>query len=216
MNDVFFIECEVVLVVIVFVFGVVMLLVYVGIVGDDLFLLVVGDIELCQFVIFMVGDEVFGVDMVLVQEIICVLEVVYVLLVLQVFLGLVNLCGKVLFIVSLSCIFGLLDWLVDDVSCVVVIDFGQLLGFVVDYVVSVVGVDLCQIEDVVCIVFLVCIELLFGLIKDVGGYFMIMVLDFVWLVVVEFVEVVIGMCVGQVVMDGGSVEEVQVQGGDEL
>jgi purine-binding chemotaxis protein CheW len=148
-----------------------------GAADDDLPSPAAGDTELRQFVTFTVGDEVFGVDMAPVQEIIRVPEVVHVPLAPQALLGLANLRGKVLPIVSLSRIFGLPDRPADDASRAVVIDLGQPLGFVVDHVASVVGVDLRQIEDVACIASSVRTELLSGLIKDVGGHPMIMVLD---------------------------------------
>ena len=175
-----------------------------------------GDTELRQFVTFTVGDEVFGVDMAPVQEIIRVPEVVHVPLAPQALLGLANLRGKVLPIVSLSRIFGLPDRPADDASRAVVIDLGQPLGFVVDHVASVVGVDLRQIEDVACIASSVRTELLSGLIKDVGGHPMIMVLDFARLVAAEFAEAAAGSRNGQAPIDGGNAEDVQAQAGDEL
>ena len=189
---------------------------YAGTADDDLPPPAAGDTELRQFVTFTVGDEVFGVDMAPVQEIIRVPEVVHVPLAPQALLGLANLRGKVLPIVSLSRIFGLPDRPADDASRAVVIDLGQPLGFVVDHMASVVGVDLRQIEDVACIASSVRTELLSGLIKDVGGHPMIMVLDFVRLVAAEFAEAATGTRAGQAAMDGGSAEEVQAQGGDEL
>lgn len=174
------------------------------------------DSEVRQFVTFTVGDEVFGVDMAPVQEIIRVPEVVHVPLAPQALLGLANLRGKVLPIISLSRIFGLPDRPADDASRAVVIDLGQPLGFVVDHVASVVGVDLRQIDDVACIASSVRTELLSGLIKDVGGHPMIMVLDFARLVASEFAEAAAGSRNGQAPIDGGNAEDVQAQAGDEL
>lgn len=175
-----------------------------------------GDTDIRQFVTFTVGDEVFGVDMAPVQEIIRVPEVVHVPLAPPALLGLANLRGKVLPIVSLGRIFGLPDRPVDDASRAVVIDLGQPLGFVVDHVASVVGVDLRQIEDVACIASSVHTDLLSGLIKDVGGHPMIMVLDFARLVAAQFAEVAPVARTGQNVIDSVSQEEVQAEGGDEL
>lgn len=142
-----------------------------------------------QFVTFIVGDEVFAVDMTPVQEIIRVPEVVRVPLAPRTLDGLANLRGKVLPIVSLRRIFGFDERVYDDATRAIVIDQGQPLGFVVDRVVSVVGVDPLQIEDTGAIKATVNTELVSGLLKNVGGYPMIMVLDFSKLIATEFAGV---------------------------
>jgi purine-binding chemotaxis protein CheW len=63
------------------------------------------------------------------------------------------------------------------------------LGFVVDRVSSVVGVDANHIEDVGSIRTTVNTEVLSGLLKDVGGHPMIMVLDFLKLIEKEFTQI---------------------------
>jgi len=144
--------------------------------------------ETRQFVTFLVGQEVFAVDMAPVQEIIRVPQVVRVPLAPPTLDGLANLRGKVLPIVSLRRIFGFEERPHDDATRAVVIDIGQPLGFVVDRVASVVGVEGSQIEGVGSIRGTVNTELLSGLIKDVGGHSMIMVLDFTKLIAQEFAE----------------------------
>lgn len=145
-----------------------------------------------QFVTFVVGDEVFAVDMAPVQEIIRVPDVVRVPLAPPTLDGLANLRGKVLPIVSLRRSFGFAERAYDDATRAVVIDLGQPLGFVVDRVVSVVGVDPRQIEDAGAISATIDTELVSGLLKDVGGYPMIMVLDFARLIAAEFAAAVAG------------------------
>ncbi len=147
------------------------------------------DSDARQFVTFIVGDEVFAVDMAPVQEIIRVPEVVKVPLAPRTLDGLANLRGKVLPIISLRRIFGFEERANDDATRAVVIDQGQPLGFVVDRVVSVLGVDSRQIEDTGAISATVNSELVSGLIKDVGGHAMIMVLDFGKLIASEFADV---------------------------
>jgi len=97
--------------------------------------------ETRQFVTFVVGDEVFAVDMAPVQEIIRVPEVVRVPLAPNTLDGLANLRGKVLPIISLRRLFGFEELEHDDSTRAVVVDIGQPLGFVVDRVASVVGVE---------------------------------------------------------------------------
>ena len=142
-----------------------------------------------QFVTFIAGEEVFAVDMAPVQEIIRVPDVVRVPLAPHTLEGLSNLRGKVLPIISLRRIFGFEDIEYNDSTRAIVIDIGQPLGFVVDRVASVVGVEPGKIEGVESIRSTVNTELISGLIKDVGGYPMIMVLDFAKLIAQEFAEI---------------------------
>lgn len=139
-----------------------------------------------QYVTFMAGDEAFAVEMAPVQEIIRVPDVVHVPLAPPTLEGLANLRGKVLPIVSLRRALGFADRECDDTSRAVVIDIGQPMGFVVDRVASVVGVDASQIEGVQSIGSTVNADLLSGLIKDVGGHAMVMVLNFEKLITQEF------------------------------
>src|SRR5665213_223961 len=142
-----------------------------------------------QFVTFIAGDEVFAADMVPVKEIIRVPEVVRVPLAPAALEGLANLRGKVLPIISLRRLFGFPELPHDDSTRALVVDVGQPLGFVVDRVSSVVGVDASHIEDVGSIKTTVNTEMLSSLIKDVGGHAMIMVLDFAKLIEREFSQI---------------------------
>ena len=142
-----------------------------------------------MFVTFIAGNEVFAVDMAPVQEIIRVPEVVRVPLAPPSLEGLANLRGKVLPIISLRRIFGFDECEYNDATRAVVIDIGQPLGFVVDRVASVVGVEPGKIEGVEAIRSTVNTDLLSGLIKDVGGHAMIMVLDFHKLIEQEFAQI---------------------------
>ena len=139
-----------------------------------------------QFVTFIAGDEVFAADMVPVKEIIRVPQVVRVPLAPAALEGLANLRGKVLPIISLRRLFGFPELPHDDSTRALVVDVGQPLGFVVDRVSSVVGVDASHLEDVGSIKTTVNTEMLSSLIKDVGGHAMIMVLDFAKLIEKEF------------------------------
>ncbi len=142
-----------------------------------------------QFVTFIAGDEVFAADMVPVKEIIRVPQVVRVPLAPPALEGLANLRGKVLPIISLRRLFGFPELAHDDSTRALVVDVGQPLGFVVDRVSSVVGVDAGHIEDVGSIKTTVNTEMLSSLIKDVGGHAMIMVLDFARLIEREFSQI---------------------------
>ena len=139
-----------------------------------------------QFVTFVVGQEVFAVDMAPVQEIIRVPAVVRVPLAPYSLDGLASLRGQVLPIISLRRIFALDDQPHDDATRAIVIDNGQPMGFVVDRVASVVSVEPDRIDGVQDIRSTVDSELLTGILRDTGGYAMVMVLDFARLMAREF------------------------------
>ncbi len=147
------------------------------------------DSNIRQFVTFIAGDEVFAVDMAPVQEIIRVPSVVRIPLSPDTLEGLANLRGKVLPIISLRRVFGFPEQEYDDSTRAIVIDLGEPLGFVVDRVASVVGVEISKIENVSSISGTVDTDLLTGLLKDVGGHAMIMVLDFAKLIENEFADI---------------------------
>ncbi|MGB9984477.1 MULTISPECIES: chemotaxis protein CheW [unclassified Herbaspirillum] len=142
-----------------------------------------------QFVTFVAGDEVFAVDMAPVQEIIRSPEVVRLPLAPATLDGLANLRGKILPIVSLRRIFGFPDRDKDDATRAVVINVGQPLGFIVDRVASVLDVDVDKIEAPQGLQSTIDTELLAGLLKNVGDYPVIMVLDFKKLVQREFAHI---------------------------
>jgi purine-binding chemotaxis protein CheW len=144
------------------------------------------NLEVCQFVTFIVGDEVFAVGLDPVQEIIRVPDVVRVPMSPNTLLGLANLRGKVLPIVSLHRIFGFTETAHGEATRAVIIDQGSALGFVVDCVASVVSVEANKIEGVDGLHGSVNTEFISGLLKDVGGHQMIMVLDFAKLISQEF------------------------------
>ena len=127
--------------------------------------------------------------MVPVKEIIRVPQVVRVPLAPAALEGLANLRGKVLPIISLRRLFGFPELPHDDSTRALVVDVGQPLGFVVDRVSSVVGVDASHLEDVGSIKTTVNTEMLSSLIKDVGGHAMIMVLDFAKVIEREFSQI---------------------------
>lgn len=138
-----------------------------------------------QFVTFKVGDEVFGLPIVEVQEIIRLPEVTRVPLSSPNLQGLSNLRGKTLPIISLRRIFGFQDEDHDDATRVLVIQHESLLGFVVDQVSSVISVEIGQIEGVDSIKTTVNTEYLTGIIKNASGK-MVMILNFERLVESHF------------------------------
>ena len=143
-----------------------------------------------QFVVFIVGDEAFAANMAPVQEIIRVPDAVRVPLAPDCLDGLSNLRGRVLPLISLRKIFQFELRDNDEATRAIVIDMGQSLGFVVDRVASVIDVDETQIESAEDINSTISSELLMGLLKDVSGHSMVMLLDFDKIMNRHFEEVI--------------------------
>ena len=141
-----------------------------------------------QYVTFTVGGEVYAVDMQPVQEIIRVPEVVRVPLTPPALNGLANLRGNVLPILCLRNLFNLPAREADESTRALVLDYGQPLGFVVDRVTSVLMVEEEQIQPVSDIQATVHTDLLTGLLKEVGGHELVMIVDFQALIRANFSE----------------------------
>jgi len=143
-----------------------------------------------QFVIFFVRGETFAVPLSEVQEIIRMPEVVRLPLSPPSLEGLANLRGTVLPILNLRRIFSFEECPHDDATRVVVLDQGRPIGLVVDRMANVVTVEGDQIETAATIRSTVDTDLLTGMIKNVAGQAMVMILDAGQLVSREFRSVV--------------------------
>jgi purine-binding chemotaxis protein CheW len=142
-----------------------------------------------QFVVFLVGEDVFAVDLAPVQEIIRLPDAVRVPLAPSALNGLSNLRGRILPIVSLRRMFGFAEIAPNDSTRAIVVDVGQPLGFVVDRVASVMNVEVSRIESAERIRSSIDTDLLSGIVKDMGEYPMVMVLDFAKLIAQEFSQI---------------------------
>ena len=130
-----------------------------------------------QYVTFIIGEESFAIDMEMVYEIVRVPETVHVPLAPQSLKGLANLRGKILPIISIRNIFGMEDIPVDDAVRALIVNTGQLSGFVVDKVSSVISVSSSQIEPIKDINSSVKVDLLKGVIKNSGNHEMVLIID---------------------------------------
>jgi purine-binding chemotaxis protein CheW len=137
-----------------------------------------------QFVTFHILEDVFGVPLGEVQEIIRMPELVAVPLSPPALEGIANLRGAVLPITSLRRVFGTRDAPHDDATRVVVVNQGgSPVGFVVDRMASVVHAEADEIEGAGALEGTMRSEMLQGVIKRAGG--MIMLLDPQLLAVVD-------------------------------
>jgi purine-binding chemotaxis protein CheW len=172
-----------------------------------------------QFVTFHVGDEVFGAPISAVQEIIRVPPVVRVPMGPPSLLGVANLRGTVLPVISLRDVFALSRREYDDATRVLVINLGQPLGFVVDAVSRVVSVQTDQIQAAETIQGTVSSELLAGVIKHVGDQAMVLTVDFTCLINTQFATLAMDEQVSSEVMEQAMAAEdkdKETDAGDEL
>lgn len=145
--------------------------------------------ELCQYVTFKVGDEAFAVPMGPVQEIIRVPDVVRVPLAPYSLMGLSNLRGKVLPILSLRRLFGFEDKDDDDATRAIVVDVNQDVGFIVDRVASVIEVEPGAIESPERVGNGVPEGMLSGVIKKISGHDLVLILDLSSLLEAEYAQI---------------------------
>lgn len=142
-----------------------------------------------QFVSFELAGERFAVPMGPVQEIIRLPEVARLPLAPTALLGLANLRGRVLPLMSLRRLLGLPDQAHSDTARALVIHCGQALGFLVDRVCSVLQVEADELEPAQALGHVHSTESLAGLIRRPGADGqdeLLMVLDFDHLVRTAF------------------------------
>jgi purine-binding chemotaxis protein CheW len=125
--------------------------------------------ENLQFVTFLVNDELFGVPMSSVREIIRMPSVVHVPLSPPSLEGLANLRGRVLPIIDLRVAFKLDRAEHSESTRVIITDCGTLVGFTVDRVASVISVERERIEDATRIESTIDTTLITGIVKPNGS-----------------------------------------------
>jgi len=143
-----------------------------------------------QFVTFICGEEVFAVEMKLVQEIVRIPEIVRVPLAPQTLEGLINLRGTIIPVVSLQNLFNLDFSGQDENRRIIVLSLEQPVGCIVDRVSSVVSVDTGRIEPLEGIAANIDRKFLKGVIKDAAGFSVIMILSVESLISFEFSQLV--------------------------
>ena len=127
------------------------------------------DLDTLQFVTFLVDEEVLGVPMSSVREIIRMPAVVRVPLSPPSLEGLANLRGRVLPIIDLRVCFGLPRVAHGEATRVIVAECGIQVGFIVDRVASVVSVGRERIESADTVSSRINTQLITGIIKQASG-----------------------------------------------
>jgi purine-binding chemotaxis protein CheW len=158
-----------------------------------------------DFVTFALGDEAFAFPMARVREIIRLPETVAVPLSPHSLVGLANLRGQVLPVVSLRDLCGYSAVDAGESTRVIVVDCGVPLGFVVDRVAAVVSVDPGEVEDASSIRTAIDSRLLAGVIRHGEGDRLLTILEVEHLVDEEFAGLARGLQAdpGAVAADAG-------------
>lgn len=100
-----------------------------------------------QWVTFHLGDEIYGIDVLQVQEVLRITEISPVPGSPDYVLGIINLRGNVVTVIDARYRFGLPPKDIDDASRIIVVDaFEKVIGLLVDNVSEVAYVPNAQIE----------------------------------------------------------------------
>lgn len=99
-----------------------------------------------KFLTFKVGNEVFGLDILKVIEIIGIMEITKVPQSALFLEGVINLRGKVIPVIDLRTKFQLPKRPYDEETCIIVVDVGTLMGIIVDTVQEVDDIKADDIE----------------------------------------------------------------------
>lgn len=105
-----------------------------------------------RYLTFKLGPEIYGIEILRVQEIIGLMPITKIPRVAEYIRGVINLRGKVIPVMSLSRRFGMPDRDDTSLTCVIVIELAQTsgtvtMGIVVDEVSEVININVDNIES---------------------------------------------------------------------
>lgn len=139
-----------------------------------------------QFITFFLGKETFAFPMAVVREIIRMPDLAKMPMAQASLAGLANLRGTLLPVINLSTLLFATAPQLTETTRVVVVEYGSLVGFVVDRINRVVSVDAAKMEKVSAFDTSVDSGFLSGIVKEVDGHAMVMMLDVNRLIDVNF------------------------------
>lgn len=135
------------------------------------------DQSVSQYVSFILNDECYAFPMLSVREIIRVPETVQVPLTPPSLIGLANLRGAVIPVLSLRTLLQMPEQDVSDSSRVLVVDHGRPMGLLVDKIASVMNVDGADVESASGVRTTLDTDVLSGAVKNVRGMDLVLLLD---------------------------------------
>ncbi len=106
------------------------------------------ELDVEQFVTFLIGDETYGVEVLRVQEIIGMTTITNVPNSLSFMKGVINLRGSVVPVVDMRLKFELAEKEYDNFTVIIIVEVhGRLIGMIVDSVSDVVSIPVQKIQD---------------------------------------------------------------------
>ena len=110
--------------------------------------LTAGSSDADQFVTFCIGDEIYGVEVLRVQEIIGMTTITHVPDTVTFMKGVINLRGAVVPVVDMRLKFKMEDRAYDSFTVIIIVEIkGRLVGMIVDTVSDVANIPLDSIQD---------------------------------------------------------------------
>lgn len=101
-----------------------------------------------KYLTFVLGDEQYGIEILIVREIIVVVDITSIPNVPNFVKGVVNLRGNIIPVIDLRLKFGMPEKDYDKETCIIVVNLhGRLTGIVVDTVSEVLGIQENEIDD---------------------------------------------------------------------
>ncbi|MFW5770848.1 MAG: chemotaxis protein CheW [Spirochaetota bacterium] len=106
------------------------------------------ELDVEQFVTFLIGDETYGVEVLRVQEIIGMTTITNVPNSLSFMKGVINLRGSVVPVVDMRLKFEMAEKEYDNFTVIIIVEVhGRLIGMIVDSVSDVVSIPVQKIQD---------------------------------------------------------------------
>lgn len=100
-----------------------------------------------QWVTYQLQDEIYGINVMQVQEVLRITEIAPVPGAPSYVLGIINLRGSVVTVIDTRCRFGLASKEADDLSRIIIVEVnGNVIGMLVDSVAEVVYLHLSEID----------------------------------------------------------------------
>ncbi len=121
--------------------------------------------NLNKYITFYLENEIFGIEMTLIQEIIRVPEIFYVPKAHSALIGLANLRGIILPIINLRKVLGIPERKIEELNRIIVINLRGIIGFLVDRVFRIIETEKEEITELSDIQSMAKTEFLKGVIK---------------------------------------------------
>lgn len=102
-----------------------------------------------QYVTFVIGDEIYGVSVLKVQEIIGMIQITHVPNTLRYMKGVINLRGSVVPVIDMRIKFNMREREYDNFTVIIIVEVKErLIGMIIDTVSDVLSIPVSSVQDV--------------------------------------------------------------------